>query len=89
MPSLRSFKAFWSSLISCDKSNIVLLFIGYSSAAPSPMFEASDSESESSELVETSVTLGYGVLDLLPIIALCYRTFLLIVVNILIAFSGS
>ena len=53
----------------------MLLIIGYSSNTPSPASKASDSESKSSELVETSVTLGYGVLDLLPTIALRYKTF--------------
>ena len=75
--------------MSFDKSNIVLLIIGYSSNTPSPASEASDSKSEPSELVETSVTLGYRVLDLLPTIALRYRTFLLIIINILITFSSS
>ena len=76
-------------LISYNKFNIVLLIVGCSSATPSSTSEDSDSESGSSELVETSVTLGYGVLDLLPTAALRCGTFLLIVANILIAFSGS
>ena len=75
--------------MSCDKSNIVLLIVGYSSDAPPPTSEASNSKSNSPKLVETSVTLGYKVLDLLPTIALYYRIFLLIITNILIAFSGS
>ena len=75
--------------MSFNKSNIALPIIGYFSNTPPPTSKASNSESKSSELVETSVTLGYRVLDLLPTIALRYRTFLLVITNILIAFSGS
>ena len=67
----------------------MLPIIGYSNTAPPSASKDSDSESGLSELVETSVTLGYGVLDLLPTAALRYRTFLLIIANILIAFSSS
>ena len=75
--------------MSFDKSNMVLLIIGYSSNAPPSASKVSASKFKSSELVATSVIPGYGVLDLLPTVALRYGTFLLIIANILIAFSGS
>ena len=88
MPSLRLFKVSYSLLIFYDKSNIVLLVVGHSSNTPLSALKASDSKSESSELVESSVTLGYRVLDLLPIIALRYRTFWLTITTILIDFNS-
>ena len=74
--------------MSFDKSNIILLIVGCSSGALPSAFKVSDSESDFSELVEISVTLGYKVLDLLPTIALYYGIFWLIIVTILIDFSG-
>ena len=58
-----------------NKSNIVLLIIGYNSITPPLISKASDSRFNSPELVESSVTLGYGVLDFLPTITFCYGTF--------------
>ena len=55
MPSLRLFKASYSLLMSCDKSSIVLVIISCSNnTPPPPVLKVSDSESESSELVELS-----------------------------------
>ena len=74
--------------MSFNKFIIILLIIGYSSNAPSPASEVSNSEFKSSELVESSVTLRYRVLDLLPTTALYYGTFWLTIIIILIDFNG-
>ena len=88
MPSLRLFKASYSSLISYNKFIIILLIIGCSNTTPPSTLKASDSEFDSSELVESSVTLGYKVLDLLLTITLYYRTFWLTIITILIDFNS-
>ena len=66
----------------------MLLIIGYFSVVSPFVLKASDSKFDSSELVESSITLGYGVLDLFPTVALRYGTFWLAIITILIDFNG-